>query len=410
MNVMKKGISFFLLMASMISSLLLNGCASVNITNEDGALKISASLDGGADAYGILSGNEDALSEDEADTKAENTAADSSQDVLKYWSEGSAAAESIVEYVEDVTDEDSENFIPVSDRIAVFDMDGTLIGELYPSYFEYMMFIHRALYDDTYDAPEDMKEFAQALEDGIKTGQMPDNNERLHAKYAGQSYAGMTIDEFKDYIRDYKESKADGFTNLTKGEAFYKPMVEVFEYLCDNDFTCYIVSGSDRTICRVMVEDTLPVSENHVIGMSYTMVASGQGDTDGLEYVYTPEDEVILGGELVIKTIKMNKVSAIALEIGKVPVLSFGNSSGDVSMAQYVLNNEEYETRAYMLMCDDLEREHGNMKKADAMKETCEKLGFVPVSMRDDFKTIYGDDVTIVPYDYEDEEALSPAA
>lgn len=81
--------------------------------------------------------------------------------------------------------------------------------------------------------------------------------------------------------------------------------------------------------------------------MSYSMVAKDQGDTDGLEYVYSQDDDVILGGELIIKTIKMNKVSAISLEIGKVPVLSFGNSLGDVSMAQYVINNDKYESRGF---------------------------------------------------------------
>lgn len=80
-------------------------------------------------------------------------------------------------------------------------------------------------------------------------------------------------------------------------------------------------------------------------------------------------------------------------------------------MAQYTVNNTEYETKAYMLMCDDLEREHGNMKKADDMKKMCEECGFEPISMRDDFATIYGDDVNVVDYEQlEVEEALDPAA
>ncbi|MCR5733269.1 MAG: hypothetical protein K6G22_01560 [Lachnospiraceae bacterium] len=330
---------------------------------------------------------------------------------LRYWTEDSKAAASIREYVERATDENSDGFIPVEDRIAVFDLDGTIIGELYPSYFEYMMFIHRALHDDTYEAPDDMREFAQALEEGVYGGKKPDNHERLHAKYAGQSYAGMTIDEMKAYTKEFMQTKADGFTNLKKGDAFYWPMVSLVEYLTANDFTVYIVSGSDRTLVRALIEDKLPIPANRVIGMSYTMVATGQEDTDGLEYIYTSDDDVILGGDLIIKTIKMNKVSEIALEIGKVPVLSFGNTSGDQSMAQYTVNNTQYEGRAYMLMCDDLEREHGNMEKADAMKQMCDECGFIPVSMRDDFATIYGDDVEAVDYEgVELEEVLEPAA
>ncbi|MCR5109275.1 MAG: haloacid dehalogenase-like hydrolase, partial [Lachnospiraceae bacterium] len=337
--------------------------------------------------------------------------ADKEEAILEFWSEDSGAAESIREYVSMVTDENSDAFIPKEDRIAVFDLDGTIIGELYPSYFEYMMFIHRALHDDTYDAPEDMKEFAKALEEGVYGGEKPENHERLHAKYSGIAYSGMTPDEFKEYTREFMNSKADGFTNLTKGDAFYKPMVSLVKYLSANDFTVYVVSGSDRTLVRTLAKEKLGIPENRIIGMSYAMVATGQEGTDGLEYVYTKDDDVIRDEELLIKTIKMNKVSAIAQEIGKVPVLSFGNTSGDQSMAQYTVNNDQYESRAYMLMCDDLEREHGNMKKADAMKEMCEECGFEPISMRDDFATIYGEEVEAVEYEQtEVEEVLEPAA
>ncbi len=334
----------------------------------------------------------------EAEEKAE-TAEAKEEAGLEYWAEDSKAAASIRDYVERVTDENSASFIPVEDRLAVFDLDGTLIGELYPSYFEYMMFIHRALHDDTYVPPKFMEEFARELEKDIYDGEQPDNPERQHAKYAGMAYWGMTPDELKEYTRQYMKTSADGFTDLTKGEAFYWPMVSLVEYLKANDFTVYIVSGSDRTVVRALVEDKLGIPADHVIGMTYTMVASGQHLTDGLEYVYTKDDKVILGGDLIVKTIKMNKVTAIAEEIGKVPVLSFGNTSGDQSMAQYTVNNDQYETRAYMLLCDDLVREHGNMKKADATRQMCEECGFEPVSMRDDFATIYGDDVGVVDYE-----------
>ena len=318
---------------------------------------------------------------------------------LEYWSDDSVAAASIRDYVAAVTDEDSDAFIPVEDRLAVFDMDGTLIGELYPSYFEYMMFIHRALHDDTYTAPQFMTDFAKELEEDIYSGKQPDNPERRHAKFAGLAYVGMTPDELMDYTREDMKTPADGFTNLTKGDAFYLPMVSLVKYLEANDFTVYIVSGSDRTVARALVKDKLGIPENRVIGMTYDFIASGQNMTDGLDYVYTKDDKVILGGNLVIKTVKMNKVTKIAEEIGKVPVLSFGNTAGDQSMAQYTVNNDKYETKAFMLMCDDLEREHGNMDKANAMKKMCDECGFEPISMRDDFATIYGDDVKITDYE-----------
>ena len=373
-------ITMMLITAGMLVSL--TGCASVT-----------------------MSMPEERVAEAEADVeKTETEAADDTVDAgkkaeLEYWTEDSVAAASIRDYVERVTDEDSDAFIPIEDRLAVFDMDGTLIGELYPSYFEYMMFIHRALHDDTYTAPQFMTDFATELEADVYSGKQPDNPERRHAKFAGLAYVGMTPDELMDYTREYMKTPADGFTNLTKGDAFYRPMVSLVKYLEANDFTVYIVSGSDRTVARALVKDKLGIPENRVIGMTYDYIASGQNMTDGLDYVYTKDDKVVLGGNLVIKTVKMNKVTKIAEEIGKVPVLSFGNTAGDQSMAQYTVNNDRYETKAFMLMCDDLEREHGNMDKADAMKKMCEECGFEPVSMRDDFATIYGDDVKVTDYE-----------
>ncbi|MCR5473636.1 MAG: haloacid dehalogenase-like hydrolase [Lachnospiraceae bacterium] len=361
------------------------GCAAVTLTVPDERAQVAGSVpESGAVA--------EAESDVSSETKEE--AVD-----LEYWSEDSKAAASIREYVNKVTDENSPSFIPVKDRLAVFDLDGTLMGELYPSYFEYMMFIHRALHDDTYTAPSVIADFAKELEKDIYAGEQADNPERQHAVYAGRIYWGMTPDELMEYTRAYMKTPADGFTNLTKGEAFYWPMASLVKYLEANDFTVYVVSGSDRTVVRALVEDTLGIPANRVIGMTYNFIAANQHLHDGLDYVYTKDDEVMLGGDLIIKTVKMNKVTAIATEIGMVPVLSFGNTSGDQSMAQYTVNNDKYETRAYMLLCDDLVREHGNMKKADAMQQMCDECGFEPISMRDDFATIYGEDVGIVDYE-----------
>jgi hypothetical protein len=90
----------------------------------------------------------------------------------------------------------------------------------------------------------------------------------------------------------------------------------------------------------------------------------------------------------------MNKVSVIQQEIGVQPVLSFGNSSGDNSMANFVIDDNPYSSKAFMLCCDDLERENGNTEKADKMRKCCEENGWTAISMKDDWKTIYGDSVT----------------
>ncbi len=78
------------------------------------------------------------------------------------WAEDSPAMRSIVRFVTDSTDEKSASFIPKADRVAVFDMDGTLYGERFPTYFNDWLFIQRALYDDSYEAPAELKDFARA--------------------------------------------------------------------------------------------------------------------------------------------------------------------------------------------------------------------------------------------------------
>ncbi|MBO6137405.1 MAG: haloacid dehalogenase-like hydrolase [Lachnospiraceae bacterium] len=388
----KKIISTILALSMAVS--LLAGC-TISVDPNTGDVNINSSE---AEVNAVRGGE---IIDFPGSTSVEASVAEE-EATLDYWTEGSAVAAEIKQYVADVTNPESDKFIPEEDRIVCFDLDGTLIGELYPSYFEYMMFIHRALYDDSFKAPDDMKKFAQELEEGIYTGQMPDNNERLHAKFAGQAYAGMTPDELKAYTQEFMLTEAEGFNNLTRGEAFYLPMVSLVNYLTAHDFICYIVSGSDRTVVRGIIENNLPIPSNRVIGMSYSMVASGQDGKDGLDYLYAPDDKVILGGDLIIKTIKMNKVSQIALEIGKVPVLAFGNSSGDLSMAQYTVSNDKYEGKAFIILCDDTQRELGKPDKAASLKKTCDELGLGTISMRDDFATIYGDDVTLAEEEAEE--------
>ena len=105
--------------------------------------------------------------------------------------------------------------------------------------------------------------------------------------------------------------------------------------------------------------------------------------------------------ELIIKNLKTNKVLQISQEIGKVPVLSFGNSSGDCAMHNYALSNTKYRSEAFMLIADDDARDHANRDKALALGEKWQQQGYHVISMRDDFKTIYGEGVTKTEFSFE---------
>ncbi len=322
-----------------------------------------------------------------------------SADPLSLWTAGSASKAALVNYMKDITDENSGKFIPVENRVAVFDLDGTLFCETAPSYFDCCLLEYRVLDDPGYKdkASYFEKETANKLREERETGVYFPELEVDGGKAAASAFKGMTISEFNAYIQEFKKQPMPGYEGMMRGEGFYKPMIEVVNYLKANDFDVYIVSGTDRFIVRGIVDNSLlDLPNRQIIGSDASLAATGQGDTDGLDYVFTDNDELVLGGDLMIKNLKMNKVTVIMQEIGQQPVLSFGNSTGDASMAEYVTTNNPYTSLAFMLCCDDTRRENGNTAKADKMVGLCNEFGWVPVSMKNDWKTIYGDGVKYI--------------
>lgn len=320
-----------------------------------------------------------------------NEPTQTSKNYFTLWNDCEALT-ALQKYVEDVTNPNSVNFIAESDRIATFDMDGTFVGELYPSYFEYNLLEYRVLDDTAYNskAPDDVRQTAQEIRDFVRNGtKLPDHFDMKHAHAAAKAYAGMTLAEFDRYVKAYAAKPANGFTGMTYAESFYKPMLEVFKYLEANGFTYYVVSGSDRFICRALTE-SIGIAPNRVIGMDVRLQSTSQGTEAGVNYTMGKEEDIVRTDELIIKNLKTNKVLQIAQEIGKVPVLSFGNSGGDCAMHNYCLSNTEHKTLAFMLIADDEARDHANREKALKLGDQWRENGYIVISMRDDFKTIYG--------------------
>ena len=323
------------------------------------------------------------------------------KEYFKSWNSCEALT-ALKEYVEDVTNTSSPNFIKAEDRIATFDMDGTFVAELYPTYFEYNMLEYRVLDDPTYrdKAPEDVRQAAQSIRDFVRKGTaLPSGFDMIHAYAAAKAYAGMTLAEFDAYVKKYAALPANGFKGMTYGGGIYQPMREVFEYLKDNGFTYYVVSGSDRFICRALAEP-LGIEPNRVIGMDVRLKSDKQGDEAGVKYTMGKEEHLIRTDELIIKNLKTNKVMQISQEIGKVPVLSFGNSGGDAAMHNYCLSNSKYRSAAFMLVADDEDRDHANREKALGLAKNWRDAGYHVISMRDDFRTIYGAGVEKVPFSF----------
>ncbi len=311
---------------------------------------------------------------------------------FRYWMPGSPVKAKLVEYVEAVTDPKSRDFIPPADRVAVFDADGTLMCETAPSYFDALMYMERVLDDTSWQAPAELRAAAQETRSALLEHREARLGEEEGEACQLNAFAGMSLTDYRAYVTKFMQEPEQGLSNLNRGEAFYLPMAEVISYLVHNGFKVYIVSACDRMALRVLADGVLPIEPERIIGSDVWIRASQQGEVSGVEYVYDKKDELVRGKYLQ-EAIAMNKVSMIAREIGRQPVLAFGNSGGDAGMLNYTIQNNRYRSAAFVLLCDDMDREFGNLKKAQKMQARAEKNGWIPVSMKTEFKTIYGDKV-----------------
>lgn len=314
---------------------------------------------------------------------------------FEHWTENSAPIAALEEYVAKVTDEDSEHFIPAEDRIVVFDLDGTLYCETFPIYGEWLLFADYVLNNPDYQAPDHIRAVAEELAAIEKASDIPSHMEETHIKAHAEAFAGMPIKEYYGIVEAYKSTPAEGYTGMSRGNAFYLPMLEIVEYLLDNDFIVYICSGTNRFTVRGLIDGVIDIPARQVIGTDFTIVASNQGDEMDMHYSYTEDDELLMGGDLITKNVKMSKVAQLEQELGQKPVLVFGNSTGDVPMSVYAEQDNKYLTEVFFLLCDDTEREYGNPAKAERIAEICSEKGWHTISMADDWTTIFGPDVSL---------------
>ena len=326
------------------------------------------------------------------ESQSSQTASDVGGMAFTSWSEESQSLKALTDFVEAAKDESGQGYIPPEDRVAVFDLDGTLMCETYPWCFEYMVFADYALNNPGYEAPDDVAAVAREIVDSA-WGEKPSGMSTRQAQAAATAYKGLTPEELEDYVSTFKETQAEGFTGMTRGDAWYLPMVEVVDYLKDNGFDVYVVTATERNIVRGIVAGSIDVDPSHVIGTEYGYTATGQGDAADGDYTFQMDDEVVFDGSYAGENAKTSKVDAIVREIGKQPVLAFGNSSGDEAMLTYVLSGNRYPSAAFMVLADDSEREYGDPQGAEEKRASWEKAGFTVFSMRDDFATIYGDGV-----------------
>ena len=321
--------------------------------------------------------------------------ADPAEEPWSLWNPDAPALNSLTEYLSAVTDEASPDFIPVKDRIAVFDLDGTLMCETDPFCFEYMVFADYAL-SRADQMPEDVLAVAREILDAAG-GPKPSDMSVRQATAAAVAYKGMTMEELAAVVEKFKASEAWGFNGMTRGESWYRPMLQLVDQLQAKDFTVYVVTATERNIVRQIIAGVLDIPPSQVIGTEYGYTATNQGNAPDYDYTFQSDDRVVFDGRYYGENAKTSKVDAIVREIGRQPVLAFGNSGGDVAMAVYTISRNPYRSAAYMVVADDDVREWGDPADAAEKKASYEAKGIGTISMRNDFLEIYGDGVTKNP-------------
>lgn len=307
------------------------------------------------------------------------------------WDPESAALAELVAFVSACTDASGPEYLAPEDRIATFDMDGTILCEKAPVYFDYCLTMHRVLDDPSYAATEEERNAMQQVRDhAYGQGETFSPEGIGKDELVATAFAGMTPEAFRAYVVDFADhTEAVGFEGMTYGQSFYKPMIEVIEYLRANDFDVWMVSACEREVVRALMQ-RYDFPFDHIIATDVPYVASGIGDEAMDEYNMGRDEALVLGAPLdEVECGKSGKPAAIAREIGKRPVLAFGNSTGDYAMLNYAEGNPDHAGMGLFVVCDDTVREYGSDEKAAGFFSEAEKQGWTAISMANDWKEIY---------------------
>lgn len=300
---------------------------------------------------------------------------------LPSWNEG-FAKNAIIQFVKEVTEKESKDFLPSEERIAVFDEDGTLWVEQ-PLYTQLFFALDR-LKSLAPQHPEwkNMEPFKSIL------AWDKDNRHNLTLKDIEQvlavTHAGMSVDAFHREVSDWLDTAVHPRFKKPFTDLVYQPMLEVIQLLRDNQFEVYIVSGGGQEFMRSFAEKVYKIPPSHVIGTAGRVT-----------YEYQNGHPILLRlPEIMLIDDKGGKPEGINLIIGKRPIAAFGNSTGDQQMLEWTQGSEG-KSLELLVHHDDAEREYayGPESKigtfSDALMNKAKKQGWIVVSMKNDWKVIF---------------------
>lgn len=301
-------------------------------------------------------------------------------DPLPSWNDG-PAKRSVIAFVEEVSKEGSPDFVPVAQRIATFDNDGTLWCEKpMPVQLFFLMDRVKSL---AREHPEwkDQEPFASILR-GDPKGLMA-GGERGLVEAIMATHAGNTTEEFTRIVQEWIASAKHPKTGRLYTEMVYQPMLELLSYLRANGFKTYIVSGGGIEFMRPWAERVYGIPPEQVIGSSVKTKFEMRDGTPVL--VRLPE--------LNFNDDKGGKPVGIHEHIGRRPVMAFGNSDGDLQMLQWTGAGAGPRFCLYVHH-DDAEREYAydrtdHMARFDKGWDEAQARGWTVVSMKSDWNTLF---------------------
>ena len=305
---------------------------------------------------------------------------------LASWNDG-AAKQSIIDFVQRVTTEGSPSFVPVPERIATFDNDGTLWCEQpLPTQLYFVLDRVKAL------APQHpewktTEPFASVLK-GVLKG-VAAGGERALLEIVMATHAGMTTTEFEQIVKDWIATAKHPKTGKLFTEMTYQPMHELLTYLRANGFKTFIVSGGGVEFMRPWAERTYGIPPEQVVGSS---IKTKFEMRDG-KAVLVRLPEVNFNDDKAGKAISINQ------NIGRRPIMAFGNSDGDREMLEYTQSGGGARFELLVLH-DDGAREtaygpaNGLPRVAlgsftQALYDEAQKEGWTVVSMKNDWNRVF---------------------
>ncbi len=309
------------------------------------------------------------------------------QDPLPSWNDGDTKS-SIMEFVKNVTDENSPGFVPEDERIATFDNDGTLWSEQ-PLYFQLFFALDRVkALAPQHPEWKTTEPFASVLKGDMKA--VAASGEKGLMQLIAATHAGMSVTDFEQEVKDWITTAKHPTKDVLFTQMVYQPMLELLNYLRDNGFKTFIVSGGGIEFMRPWTEATYGIPPQQVVGSSLKMKFEMQ---DGIPTVMKlPEMDLVDD--------KDGKPVGIELHIGRRPIFAAGNSDGDLQMLQYTTIPRSAEDKtprlAIIVHHTDAEREwaydrDSQIGKLDVALDQASQRGWVIIDMKNDWKRIYPD-------------------